>query len=81
MNDFTYFTELRGKCFNNEVGHAFYCYLMEMNTFDFNSADIPVTQAKKDLCADLLRPHERFLKFNFLLKKKGLNIRSKELYD
>jgi hypothetical protein len=81
MNDFKYFAHIRDSCFNDEVGHAFYCYLLERDTSEFNSGDIPVTQAKKDLCADLLHPHEKFLKFNYLLKEKCLNIKVKDLFE
>ena len=48
MNDFKYFEKIRS-CFNDIVGHAFYCYLIEIDTENFNSLDIPITQAKKKI--------------------------------
>ncbi len=36
-NNHKYFANLRETCFNEKVGYAFYNYLMEMDTDDFNS--------------------------------------------
>jgi hypothetical protein len=81
MNDHKYFGYLREQCFNDIVGHAFYCYLMEYDTTNFNSLDYPVTQAKRDLCADLLSPLEKFMKFNYLLKEKKIDILVKDFHE
>lgn len=81
MNDFVYFSHLRDNCFNAECGYAFFCYLSEIEFSEFNSLDIPVTQSKKDLCADLLSPLEKFLKFEFLLRKKYIKIKVKDMLE
>ena len=78
LNDFEYFGNIRNQCFNDSVGQAIYCYLMEIKTDDFNSLNMPQTKAKKDLCADLLSPLEKFLKFNFLLKSTEVNMKLKD---
>jgi hypothetical protein len=31
VDDFKYYANLRNKCFNDEVGNASYCYLMEID--------------------------------------------------
>ena len=79
MNDFKYFANIRDNCFNDEIGKAFYCYLMEIDTKHFNSLDIPMTASKSAMCADLLSPLEKFLKFQYLLKEKDLSVKLKQL--
>jgi hypothetical protein len=81
MNDFEYFDNIRQNCFNIECGYAFFCYLFDHDITNFNSLDIPVTQSKKDSCADLLSPLEKFLKFEFLLKNKIVNVKVKDLLE
>jgi hypothetical protein len=81
MNDFEYFGSIRDNCYNDECGYAFFCYLYDYDINNFNSLDIPVTQSKKDSCADLLSPLEKFLKFEFLLKKKIVNVKVKDLLE
>jgi hypothetical protein len=81
MNDVEYFSTIRNSCFNNKVGHAFYCYLVEIDTKEFNALIIPMTQAKKDLCADLITPLEKFLKFEHLLKNIPLKGKVKTYFE
>lgn len=81
MNDFKYFKDIRDSCFNNDVGYAFFAYLYEVNVTNFNSLNIPITQSKKDLTADLLKPIEKFLKFEFLMKKQKLHHKPLELHE
>lgn len=80
-NDHEYFADLRETCFNAKVGYAFYNYLMELDTDDFNSLDMPNTTAKLDMVADLLSPIEKFLKYEFLLPKLQVKLKIKELYS
>ena len=79
-NDHEYFKDLRDTCFNEEVGYAFYNYLMEIDTDDYNSLDMPDTQAKLNMIVDLLNPIEKFLKKEYLLKKKNVRSKVKDLY-
>ena len=80
-NDLQYFGWLRKLCFNNEVGHAFYCYLMEYNTEKFYSQDFPITQNKLDAHAKRLGSIETFLKDEFVLKRLDINdIPVKEMF-
>jgi len=80
MNDFKYFDYIRNNCFNKEVGEAFFSYLYEIDTSNFNSLDIPITKSKRDLCADLISPLEKFLKFNYLLRNKSINMKVVDLF-
>lgn len=43
-NDHEYFSELRDTCFNDKVGYAFYNYLLELDTDDFKSLEMPETR-------------------------------------
>ena len=79
-DNFEFFKKLREECFNNEVGEAFYNYLMEIDTSQFLSLQMPLTQGKKDAIVDLMSPLEKFLKFHYLLKKKEIKRTIKELY-
>ena len=68
-------------CFNDEVGHAFYCYLMEVDTSTYRAQNFPVTQAKLDSYAKRLESHETFLKYNYVLRKAELKTSVGELYE
>ncbi|RYY44020.1 MAG: hypothetical protein EOO06_18845 [Chitinophagaceae bacterium] len=67
-------------CFNDKVGYAFYNYLLEIDTDDFNFLDMPETKAKLNIIADLLTPIEKFLKFEFLLENAAVKLKVKDLY-
>ena len=60
-------------CFNDEVGHAFYCYLMEVDTTNYVPQDFPTTQSKLDSYAKRMDSHENFLKYNYVLNHSGKN--------
>eukprot|EP00981_Chlorochromonas_danica_P013994 scaffold7211_cov247-Ochromonas_danica.AAC.10 len=80
-NNHEFFADLRNTCFNEKVGYAFYNYLMELDTDDFNSLDMPDTTSKLDMIADLLSPIEKFLKTEFLLPHRPIKMKIKELYE
>ena len=80
-NDHEYFGDLRNACFNEEVGYAFYNFLMEIDTTDFNSLDMPETRTKRNMIVDLLNPIENFLKQEYLLKNKSVKAKVKEFYN
>jgi hypothetical protein len=75
-----FWTEVR-TCFNDEVGHAFYCYLMEVDTTTYRPQNFPVTQAKLDSYAKRLESHETFLKYSYVLRKAELKTSVGELYE
>ena len=56
MNDLKYFDHLRKTCFNDEVGHAFFCYLYEIDTTKFQSMDMPATSAKRIYARNYCNP-------------------------
>ena len=81
MDDFEYYGNLRKQCYNDEVGQAFYNYLMEFNTDGFMSLEMPLTESKMIAVSELLTPLEKFLKLNFLLRNTGINEKLKTLHE
>lgn len=73
QNNHKYFKNIISNCFNDVVGHAFFCYLYEIDTRKFNSLEIPDTLNKNDLCVELMQPHEKFLKDMYVLCERGIN--------
>lgn len=73
LQDHDYFEELRKKCFNREVGDAYYNYLMEINLEGFYSQNYPLTQSKLDSVAKRLDNVYKFLKYKYILPKKNID--------
>jgi hypothetical protein len=71
--DTVYFNNLYKRCFNELVGHAFYCYLLEINTDEFNPQDFPLTNSKLDSIVKRLDSVYQYLKNEFILLNKGMN--------
>lgn len=81
MDDHKYFGNLRNKCFNNEVGHAYYCKLMEINLDGFQPQMYPLTSAKLDSFSKRLDSVYKFVKDMFVLHRVGIDkIKVGELY-
>lgn len=80
LNNFEYFDKLRKECFNNIVGQAFYCYLKEIDTTNYQSHIIPETQTKRNIYLHLLPPQEKFLKKYFVLRHAGIKMKTSALY-
>ncbi|MBS0284308.1 MAG: hypothetical protein JSS15_07795, partial [Proteobacteria bacterium] len=81
QNNHKYFANIRKHCFNDSTGHAIYCYLYEIDTNNFNSLDLPETQNKLDLIADLMTPLEKFLKYAYLLQNRSLKGKPLDIYN
>ena len=75
-----FWTEVRS-CFNDEVGHAFYCYLMEVDTTNYRPQNFPTTQSKLDSYAKRMDSHENFLKYNYVLNRSELYTTLGDLYE
>ena len=69
------------ECYNDKVGHAFYCYLMEVDTTDYRPQNFPTTQSKLDSYAKRMDSHENFLKYNYVLNRSELKTTLGELYE
>jgi len=60
-------------CFNDEVGHAFYSYLYEIDTEKFNPQSYPKTQSKLDSYSKRLDNIYKYLKDEYILKKRNID--------
>lgn len=80
--DHKFWDNIYDNCFNDEVGHAFYCKMYEYDTSKFKpQADMPLTQSKLDSFAKRLDTVEQFLKFEYILKQKAISCTVQQLYD
>ena len=80
--DNTMFWDSVYSCFNDEVGHAFYCYLMEgVDIKGFKPQNFPITNSKINSFAKRLESHENFIKHNYILQKLSITCSVQELYD
>jgi hypothetical protein len=68
--------------FKDEVGHAFYCYIMEeINIKGFQPQRFPMTNNKINSFAKRLESHENFIKHSYVLQKLGIKCSVQELHD
>jgi hypothetical protein len=82
LGDYDYFENITKNCFNMEVGEAFYSYLRGIDTSNFYAQrDFPETEIKKLAIANLLPAPQKFLKFMYVLKNRGINnVKPKDLH-
>lgn len=81
LGDKEYFKKLHSY-FNDEVGYAFYCYLMEIDLKDYNAQSFPLTQSKLDSFSKRLDNVYKFIKEEYILKSQPLNkISVKQLFN
>ena len=87
LGDYNFFETLKRNCFNDKVGEAFYSYLMTKITDNeienFNAQrDFPKTKNKLLAISNQLNSVYKFLKMEYILRKKGINkISCKTFYD
>lgn len=75
-----YFDDLYENCFNDQVGKAFYQYMLSIDCSKFNPQKMPETKAKAIAQSDRLHSLFKFLKFNYILENKDLKTTTKELF-
>lgn len=80
-NNHQYFGSLRKQCFDDEVGQAFYSYMIEYNISGFIPQLFPTTESKLNSYAKRLDKVYCFLKEKFILQNQNMNITAKEIYD
>lgn len=78
--DETFYNNIYQNCFSNDVGHAFYCYMLEINTDGFNPQKFPQTKSKLDSTAKRLPSVYQFLKDCYVLKNKDINCAVKDFH-
>ena len=80
--DSDYWDELYSTCFDDDVGKAFYLYMMEYDISKFKSNKPPTTAKKKEYISELLSTTYKFIKFNYLLCNRDIKkITVSDLYD
>jgi len=82
MKNHNYFENLRNKCFNLDVGEAFFSYLHEINIDGFSGQKcFPESELKKIAIANQIHPVYKFIKNNYILKNTFLErTKPQELY-
>ena len=73
--DFEYFGKLHKNCFNDKVGHAFFCMLHERDLTNYNSREIPATITKALDRSNRMPLLSKFLKFRYLMKNKPVHMK------
>lgn len=82
LSNFGYFENLRAKCFNKNIGEAFFNYLLEVDTANFNAqGNMPITQKKLDAIAERLDYVYRFVKTYYVIPKKYIKCSLQDLYN
>lgn len=81
QNNRVYFGSLRNKCFNDDVGNAFYSMMLERDTAGFIPQNFPDTKNKLSSLTKRLDSSYLFLKSEYVLRHRGLKIKPKDLYE
>jgi hypothetical protein len=81
IGDSVFFDNLYSQCFNDQIGEAFYCYLLEIDTKGFKAQGFPITRNKLDSISKRLDSVYQFLKDDYILCNKGIQCSVQDLYD
>jgi hypothetical protein len=74
MGDYKYFSNIKNNCFNNDVGEAFYSYMMSIDVEGWLAEEgFPETDSKRIAISELLPSHMKFLKFEYVLRNRGIS--------
>lgn len=79
--DNEYWNMIDNKCMNDDVGKAFYLFMMERDVSNFKSNHFKLTNNKADAITDRLNNVYKFLKFNYVLSNRELKTTTKDLYE
>ena len=78
-----YFSDLVKNMMDDEVGHAFYCHMIEhyQKNRKWNTAIMPTTTNKSEIIQEHLHPLFKYIKTRFLARQKGINMPFREFYN
>ena len=79
--DRAYWSNIYDNCFNKDVGSALFSYLREIKTDKFQPQDYPITKNKLKSISKRLDTVYLFLKNEFILQHKHIEIRLTDLYN
>jgi len=80
IGDTVFFDNVYNNCFTDEVGEAFYSYLLEVNTDNFHPQQFPTTKSKQDACVKRLDSVYAFIKETYILERKSFQAILGEVY-
>jgi len=78
--DFTFFKDIYDNCMNDQVGEAFFSYLLTVDLKGYHDQDFPPTKAKEDAIVKRLDSVAKFLKEKYILKSKDFITNLKDAY-
>lgn len=81
VGDRKFYDKLYQECFCDEVGKAFFHYIMKIDTNNFNPQAFPITQNKMDSLSKRLDSVYKFIKDEYILKQVAIECSAKDLYD
>ena len=81
INDKKYWYYLYSKIMNKTVGHAVFCYLLELDISDYRCNDYPMTNTKQMKIIDQMGCVARFIKNEYVLKSKPLICQYHDLFE
>ena len=76
-----YYQKLYNECFTDEVGKAFFHYIMKLDTTNFNPQNFPLTQSKLDSISKRLDSVYKFIKDRYILTYRNIDCSYKQLYE
>lgn len=79
--DTIYFGNIKNKCYNDEVGHAFFSYLYEIDLNGYYSQKFPETKNKLDSYVKRIDSAYLFLKTEYIFKNIPIYIKRKDFYQ
>lgn len=81
VGDREYYEKLYNECFTESVGEAFFNYVFNIDTTNFNPQAFPITQSKMDSLSKRLDVVYKFLKEEYILKKLHVDSTAQDLYN
>ena len=78
--DLDYFNKIYSNCMNDEVGEAFFSYLLSVDLTGYHDQDFPMTKAKEDAIVKRLDSVARYIKEKYILKYKNFDTNLKDAY-
>jgi hypothetical protein len=83
IGDEEYWKNVYGNCFNDVIGNALFHYFHEIDTSNYDGQhNMPITNSKKDAISKRLNVVEKFLKEEYVLKRKEIKpIKVEDLFN
>ncbi len=76
-----YWSNLYSNCFNNDVGNALYSYFYEIDTYNYQAQQYPITENKLNLISKRLDFVYQYIKEEYIMTNKDIKTRLSDIYD